>query len=387
MKRALLTAAGILAIFVVLLLFFAPAIVDRVANRVLKAPPYTAGAEAEKLYRDLFVVDLHGDPLLWDRNLNEHLSHGAIDVPRLVEGNIGIQCFFIVSKSPYGQNIDRTEDNSDAVTALSILQGWPRKTWDSLLERALFQAERLHRIAERSGGRLMVIKSKGDLRRYREARAKSSDVVAGILGVEGAHVLEGDVKNVGKLFDAGVRVIAPTHFFDNDIGGSAHGEKKGGLTELGRQMIAEMEVRGILLDLAHASPAVFRDALSITSRPVVVSHTGVKGTCDNNRNLNDEQLKGIAATGGVIGIGYWDKAVCGKDAAAIARAIRYTVDLVGIDHVALGSDFDGAVPVPFDTTGLALIAEALLEDGFAEEDIRDIMGENALRVFEQTLPE
>ena len=387
MKLAFLTVAGVFAFFAVLLAWFAPAIVDRAANRVLNAPPYKAGAEAEKLYRDLFVVDLHGDPLLWDRDLNERLSHGAIDVPRLIEGNVGIQCFFIVSKSPYGQNIDRTEDDSDAITALSILQGWPRRTWDSFLERALFQSESLHRIAERSGGRLVVIKSKGDLRQYREARAARSDVVGGILGVEGAHVLEGDVKNVGPLFEAGVRIIAPTHFFDNEVGGSAHGVEKGGLTELGRQMIVDMEARGILLDLAHASPALFRDALSIATRPVVVSHTGVRGTCDNNRNLSDEQLKGVAATGGVIGIGYWDKAVCGNDAAAIARAIRYTVDRVGIDHVALGSDFDGAVPVPFDTTGLALIAEALLEDGFIDEDIRDIMGENALRVFEQTLPE
>ena len=387
MKRALLAAAGVLAVFVLSLLLFASAIVDRAANRVLNAPPYTAGSEAEKLYRDLFVVDLHGDPLLWDRDLNERLSHGAIDVPRLVEGNVGIQCFFIVSKSPYGQNIDLTEEDSDAITALAILQGWPQRTWNSLFERALFQSERLHRFAEQSGGRLVVIQSKGDLRRYRAERAQNTDVVGGILGVEGAQVLEGDVNNVGKLFDAGVRIIAPTHFFDNDIGGSAHGVEKGGLTELGAQMIAEMEARGILLDLAHASPALMRDALSIATRPVVVSHTGVKGTCDNNRNLGDEQLQGIAASGGVVGIGYWDTAVCGKDAAAIARAIRYTVDRVGVDHVALGSDFDGAVPVPFDTTGLALIAEALLEDGFTENDIRDIMGENALRVLEQTLPE
>ena len=104
-------------------------------------------------------------------------------------------------------------------------------------------------------------------------------------------------------------------------------------------------------------------------------------------NLSDEQIKGIAATGGVIGIGYWNAAVCGEDAAAIARAIRYTVDLVGTDHVSLGSDFDGAVPVPFDTTGLALIAQALLEDGFTKEEIRGIMGENAMRIFEQILPE
>jgi microsomal dipeptidase-like Zn-dependent dipeptidase len=386
-KRALVIVAAVLAVLLVSLLLFAPIIVDRVSNRVLNDPPYTASPEAEKLYRDLFVVDLHGDPLLWDRDLNERLSHGSIDVPRLVEGNVGIQCFFIVSKAPYGQNIDRTEDNSDAITALAVTQGWPRKTWDSFLERALFQSERLHGIAARSNGKLVVVKSKSDLRRYRQDRAKNRQVVAGIIGIEGAHALEGDVKNVGKLFDAGVRIMAPTHFFDNDIGGSAHGVEKGGLTELGRQMIAEMETRGIILDLAHASPALISDALSIVTRPVVVSHTGVKGTCDNNRNLSDEQLEGIAATGGVIGIGYWDTAVCGKDATAIARAIRYTADLVGVDHVALGSDFDGAVPVPFDTTGLALIAEALLDEGFTKDEIRKVMGENAVRVFEQTLPD
>ncbi len=387
MKRTLLIVAGVVLVLVTLLVLFAPAIVDRALNRVLYAPPYTVSAEVEELHRDLFVVDLHGDPLLWDRDLNQRLNHGAIDVPRLIEGNVGIQCFFIVSKSPYGQNIDRTEDTSDSITALGILQGWPRKTWGSFLERALFQAGRLDQTAEHSGGRLIVIKSKRDLRRYRDARSSNTDQTAGILGVEGAHVLEGDLANVAKLFDAGVRIMAPTHFFDNEVGGSAHGVEKGGLTELGRRMITDMEARGILLDLAHASPAVFRDALSITTRPVVVSHTGVRGTCDNNRNLSDEQIKGIAATGGVIGIGYWDAAVCGQDAAAIARAIRYTVDLVGIDHVSLGSDFDGAVPVPFDTTGLALITQALLEDGFTKEDIRGIMGENALRIFEQILPE
>src|SRR4029453_5614423 len=99
--------------------------------------------------------------------------------------------------------------------------------------------------------------------------------------------------------------------------------------------------------------------LALAPRPGVVSHTGVKGTCDNHRNLSDDQLKGIARTGGLIGIGFWQAATCGKDAAAIARAIKYTADLVGIDHVALGSDFDGAVPEPFDASGLAKITEGL----------------------------
>jgi len=386
-RRALVIFAVVVSVVVVSALFFAPTIVDRALNRVLSEPPYAVSPRAQTLYDELFVADLHGDSLLWNRDLNERTGYGSIDIPRLVEGNVGIQCFFIVSKSPYGQNIERTAGDSDAITALAVLQGWPRRTWGSVLERALFQSERLHGIAERSNGTLVVVKSKSDLRRYREARAQSRQVVAGILGVEGAQVLEADLQNVDKLFDAGVRILAPTHFFDNEVGGSAHGVEKGGLTRLGRQMIAEMEARGIVLDLAHASSALIGDALSMVTRPVVVSHTGVKGTCDNSRNLTDAQLEGIAGTGGVIGIGYWDAAVCGDDATAIARAIRYTSDLVGVDHVALGSDFDGAVPVPFDTTGLALIVEAMLDDGFSDAEIRQVMGENAVRLFEQTLPD
>ena len=363
-----------------------PKVVDRIANPVLQAPPYEASAGAQALYDDLFVVDLHADPLLWDRDLSKRLGHGAIDIPRLVEGNVAIQCFFIVSKSPYDQNIDRTEGDSDAITALGIAQAWPIRTWGSLLERALFQSAKLHELARRSQGALTVVESREDLLRVREERAKNRRIVAGILGVEGAHVLEGDIDNLDALFDAGVRIMAPTHFFDNDVGGSAHGVRKGGLTDLGRTLIRKMEARGILLDLAHASAELIDEALAVATKPVVVSHTGVRGTCDNNRNLSDAQLRAVAQIGGVIGIGYWDTAVCGEDAAAIGRAIRYTVEVVGVDHVALGSDFDGAVPVPFDTTGLALIAEALLDEGLRADEIRKIMGENAVRVFLETLP-
>jgi membrane dipeptidase len=121
--------------------------------------------------------------------------------------------------------------------------------------------------------------------------------------------------------------------------------------------------------------------LAMATRPVIVSHTGVKATCDNLRNLSDQQLRGIARTGGVIGIAYFDVAVCGEDAAAIARAIRHTADTVGVDAVALGSDFDGAVLAPFDTTGLGLLIDALLQAGFTEDQIAKIMGGNALRVL------
>jgi microsomal dipeptidase-like Zn-dependent dipeptidase len=180
--------------------------------------------------------------------------------------------------------------------------------------------------------------------------------------------------------------MSPSHFFDNDIGGSAHGLVKGGLTPKGKEMIKRMQAKPMIVDLAHASSAVIKDVLAISTRPVIVSHTGVKGTCNNTRNLSDDEVVGIARTGGVIGIGYWERAVCGTDAAAVARAIRYTVNLAGIEHVALGSDFDGAVAAPFDASGLIAVTDALIEQGFSDDEIRLIMGGNALRVLREGLP-
>jgi len=386
-KRALLIAAAIVAVLVPTLDLFGPTIFDRVANRVYERSPYTVSTHARTLYEDLFVVDLHADSLLWDRDLSVRLSHGSVDIPRLIEGNVAIQSFFMVTKTPWITTVDRTAADSDAITTLIVAQEWPKEARGSLFERALYQASRLHELAEQSGGRLVILKSKADLASYRARRLRGEVLVGAVLGVEGAHALEGDLANLQKLHDAGVRVMAPTHFFDNAIGGSAHGIHKGGLTELGRAMVEEMEARGMLLDLAHASSAVIDDAVGIASRPVIASHTGVRGTCDNSRNLTDGQVRAIAATGGVVGIGFWKKAVCGTDAASIARAIEYAARLVGAEHVALGSDFDGAVPMPFDATGLSLIVDALLEEGMSEDDIRLVMGENAARVYGETLPD
>ncbi|MGY8639363.1 membrane dipeptidase, partial [Bradyrhizobium sp. 14AA] len=118
-----------------------------------------------------------------------------------------------------------------------------------------------------------------------------------------------------------------------------------------------------------------------------ISHTGVKGTCDNNRNLSDDQLKALAAKGGLIGIGYWETAVCGKDAAAVARAIQHAAGVAGIDHVALGSDFDGAVAMPFATTGLVQITDALQSAGFSYADTGKAMGGNEIRFLLENLPD
>ena len=181
-------------------------------------------------------------------------------------------------------------------------------------------------------------------------------------------------------------MVGLAHFFDNAVAGSAHGIEKGGLTALGRELVAELEGRRIVVDLAHSSRATIDDVLTLAQRPVVASHTGVRGVADNARNLPDEQLRGIAATGGMVGIGFWPTACGGADAAAIARSIAYAASVAGVDHVGLGSDFDGGVAVPFDASGMALITEALLDEGLDEASIRKVMGDNAIRLLRAALP-
>jgi microsomal dipeptidase-like Zn-dependent dipeptidase len=387
MKRRLIIVVAFLLALVALGFFFAlPALVERSINGVRRKAPFQASERARKLHETLVIADLHADSLLWDRDLLERSARGHVDIPRLVEGRVALQAFTVVTKVPYDANYASNDGNSDKTTPLVVAERWPFAAWTSLRERALYQARKLRDTAARSGGKFVVIKTSDDLARFLERRKSEPDTVAGLLGLEGAHALEGDVNNVDVLFEAGFRMIAPTHFFDNEWGGSAHGVEKTGLTDKGRELVRRMEARGMLVDVAHASARTIEDVLAIATRAVVVSHTGVRGTCEGARNLSDEQLKRIAATGGVIGIGYWDAATCGEDARAVARSIRYAASLVGAQHVALGSDFDGAVTEPFDTTGLVEITDALLAEGFGDDEIRMIMGGNVMRVLSENLP-
>ncbi len=386
MKRALVVAVVLGCLFVLARLM-APSIVERRMNRVLKRGPYHVSAEAEALHRTLLVADMHADTLLWGRNLLLPSNAGDIDLPRMLVGNVGLQAFTVVSTVPRNLNIDRNDDSTDLLPYLGIAQGWPLKALVSPKERALYQAQRMQQFVDQSNRALLLLRTRGDLANFLKMRAAGSHVIATFLGSEGAQPLEGKLENLDVLYAAGFRMMAPTHFTDTAIGGAAAGVTRGGLTPLGREWVKQMEARGMLIDLAHASPDTLRDVTAMATKPVVVSHTGVKGVCDNNRNLSDDQLRAVAATGGVIGIGFWDVATCGQDATAIAAAIRYTVGVVGPEHVGLGSDFDGAVTEPFDASGLVLITEALMRQGMSEHDIRLIMGENVARVLSQTLPE
>ncbi len=389
MKRLKNYLRGLLAVVLLgAVAFFgvAPRWFDRNYNTVAQAPPYLASEAARQFHERLFVADLHADQLLWTRDPLQRASHGHVDVPRLIEGNVGLQVFSVVTKSPVGQNYESNAGDTDQITPMVIAQLWPLRTWTSLKERALYQAQKLRDAAARSDGRLTLIRTKADLEQYLARRQQDPNVVAGLLAMEGLHPLEGDFANLDVFYDAGYRMLGLTHFFDNEVAGSAHGLEKGGLTELGRQVVRRMEERHILVDLAHVSPQSIDEILEMATRPVVVSHTGVQGTCAGPRNLSDRHLQRIAENGGVIGIGYWDGALCTVELGAIVRAIRYVADRAGVAHVALGSDFDGTTHTVFDTTGLVLLTEALLEDGFSEEEVGLIMGGNVLRLLRETLP-
>ena len=182
-------------------------------------------------------------------------------------------------------------------------------------------------------------------------------------------------------------MIGLAHFFDNEAGGSAHGRQKRGLTPFGRELVRQVEQRGMVLDLAHASAEVIDDTVDLATAPLIVSHTGVRGVCDNQRNISDDHVRAIAATGGLIGIALFEGTVCGTTIDDTARTMRYVADLVGVDHVALGSDYDGAVTAPMDTSGMALLTEALLAQDFAADEVAKILGGNALHVLQTILPD
>jgi membrane dipeptidase len=361
-------------------------LVERRRNRVHRRGPYIASPRALEVHRPLTVVDLHADSLLWGRDLGRRAGYGHVDVPRLVEGGVALVGFAASTHVPRRANLERNDDRTDDVTLIAVSQRWPRATWRSRLARALHLAVRLREMAADSAGRLTLIESRTDLEAYLARRTLDPAITAGFLAIEGAQALDGKLDNLDVLFRAGYRMLSPAHFFDTAFGGSAHGLVKGGLTDAGRELLSRMESSGVIMDVAHASSATIDDVLSLAARPVVASHTGIRAAAPGIRNLPDDQVRGIAATGGLVGIGFWPVACGGEDVSAIARSIGAAIELAGIDHVGLGSDFDGAVPTPFDVTGMPLLTEALLADGLSEADIAAVMGGNAVRVLAGALP-
>ncbi|MCB9422208.1 MAG: dipeptidase [Ardenticatenaceae bacterium] len=382
--RLYLWVTAVLGGTAVLLFHFIPFAVQKLLNRVVNPP---AGPKPV-LRQPIPVVDLHADPPLWRRDWLKHNQHGHIDLPRLIEGNVVVQVFAAATKIPLGINFEQNSTNQpDLLTLLAFGQGWPRRTWGSLLQRALFMAERVKELEGMSNGRFRLIQSTADLQQLLNDRQNQPDMVGGLLALEGIHALEGKLTNLDMLYDAGFRIIGLTHFFDNDAGGSAHGLEQGGLTPFGRELIRRIQEGGMILDLAHAAPRLIDDVLAISQKPLIVSHTGFQGVHDSPRNLSDDHARAIAATGGLMGMAFFPETTGGDTLVSIVKAIRYGVDLVGIEHIAIGTDFDGAITAPIDASGMPYLVEALSQSGFSDAEIRMVMGGNALALLKRLLPD
>lgn len=375
----------LLVIAVIIFFGFAPGYIDKSKNIVTLEMPVLV--EKQNWYDSIpFIADMHCDALLWDRDLLKEQSYGHVDLPRMQRANMAMQVFTIVTKTPKGMNIEQNDDKTDNITLLTIAQLRPVNTWFDLPNRVLNQCEELQAAAKKSNGQFRVIASKAGLQQFIADRQTDHNLSAGMLGIEGAHCLNNDIDNLYKFYQAGVRYIGLTHFFDNEWAGSAHGIKKSGLTEAGKELVKKMDSLNMIIDLAHASANTIDDVLNFTSRPVIISHTGVRGVCNNQRNLSDAHLLALGKKNGLVGIGLWETAVCGTDATATAKSIRYVADKIGVDKVALGSDFDGAIGTHFDVTGLPLIVTALQKENFTRPEIEMIMGGNIKNFFLRNLP-
>ncbi len=381
----------ILTLLVIYLLFtiIAPPIVEKKQNKVHGSGGLVVSEEAQQLFNSLdYVADLHCDALLWRRNLTKKYDYGHVDFPRMQEGNIATQAFTLVTKSPKGQNFTKNSgDSFDNITSLVIGQRQPISTWFSLANRALYQCRKLQKFANNYDGKFTLIRKKSDFQSFLEKRKEDRSHISGFLGIEGAHCLEGKIENFDKVYKAGVRMLGPAHFFDNEMGGSAHGMTQGKLTPFGLEVLQKMQDHNMMIDVAHSSVAVIDNILEKYTGPILTSHTGVRGIYDSPRNLSDKHLKAIADRNGMIGIGFFKGAMGDNSIATIIKSMRYTIDLIGIEHVALGSDFDGSVSTPFDCTGFALLVQEMMNQNFTESEIRAVMGENVKRFLMENLPE
>jgi membrane dipeptidase len=386
----------ILIVFVALVLVLmrgsASFMLDRFAMGTIIPKPYTVSPEANKLHQSFdFVADLHSDALAGHRNLMKKSNAGHVDFPRMREGNVAFQLFTVYSSVPPTMlNADdegSVFDNhpSDFSIDLAGVQSFfnlenPR-CWLSSTQRAFRQFDKLNAFAQKDSF-FHIIKSKADLEDFLKLRAIDRRHVSGMLGIEGIQCLNGDLNNLDIFYEKGVRTIGIAHFFSNEYGGSRHGEEKYGLTVAGEQLIDKMNELGIFADISHDAEPLMWDVLQRISLPPFISHGGSAGMLESQRFISDDILKEVAARDGIIGVIFFHpferKGATIQD---IVEQVLYLKELVGVKHIALGSDFDGMTYTPFDVSGMALLTEALIDAGLKDDEIKAVMGENVKNFF------
>ena len=377
---------------------------------ILREPRVTAddlSARASKLHFSSLVVDTHDDTtqrfLDGDFDLGPRNASGSIDIPRMREGGLGAIFFAVWMPS--------------------------KITGPEAVRRALQQIDAVRAQVTKHSQDLAFATTADEIR-----WAHKNGKIAVLLGVEGGHIINSDLGVLRKYAELGVRYMTLTHsgnceWADSSTDKPAHN----GLTDFGKDVIREMNRLGMMVDISHVSDKTFRDVLETSKAPVIASHSSCRALCNHPRNMTDDMIRALAAKGGVIQINYhvgflsqefreaekadpatYDAIVaevqrrCGNKEGCqliegdkitreyveqgklprvewtkIIEHIDHAVKVAGIDHVGLGSDFDGA-NMPFgmeDASKLPKITETLLQKGYSEGDVRKILGENTLRLM------
>lgn len=319
---------------------------------------------AKELHSTSIVVDGHVDTVLdlvaGRRSLGERSRYGQADLPRLLEGGVKVQIFAHFIEPPYKP--------------------------DRALPRCLELLDAFYREAELNIANMTVVTDYAQI-----METVNAGKLAALIGIEGGEALTGRLEVLRMLYRLGVRVIGLTWNERNDIAdGIDVYPSAGGLTKFGRKVIREMNRLGMIIDVSHLAEPGFWDVLAETEHPVVASHSNARAICDHLRNLSDEQIKGLAANGGVLGINFCPAFVDSRRATIdrVIDHIDHVLDLVGDDHIGIGSDFDGIGDAPEgleDVSRLPCLTEKLLQRGYKEKTIKKILGENFMRVFQEVL--
>lgn len=322
--------------------------------------------EPQRWHQEAIVVDAHCDTLLpvsrGQKTLTERSAVGHIDLPRLREGGVKVQFFAAYIEPEYK----------------------PERALKRVLQ--LFDVFFLQ--LEAAAPELVLATSAADIE-----KAVAAGRVAALLSIEGGEALQGDLGVLRLLYRMGVRSLGLTWNQRNDLAdGVGEGRTRGGLTELGRRVVQEMNRLGMLVDVAHLAEAGFWDVCEVAEKPFIASHANAYSLCPHPRNLKDEQIKALAEKGGVMGItfaaGFVDVDENKRNLSRVLDHIEHVVNLVGPDHVGLGSDFDGTRQVAAgleDVTRLPALTQGLWERGFKRGDIEKILGGNFLRVIKEVI--
>ena len=337
---------------------------------------------AKKIHTSSTVVDTHNDTVLHiiksppfiasntgpvspRRTLGERSKYGQIDIPRIRDGGVDCMLFAMYVSPQYTSRLLRLIQMLDA-----------------------FQTE-----IEKNRDTIAVATS------YKEiAKTVKDGKIAAVITVEGGEPLEGKIESLRTIYRLGARSLTLTHFPRNMLGDGSGADNGSHLTEFGREVVEEMNRLGMIVDISHLNETGFWDVMELTKAPVLATHSNCKALCSHHRNLTDDQIKALAENGGVINLSFcggFIKDDVGFDPELVKKVtiedwfdhLDHAVELVGTNHVGIGSDLDGGCGFPDlnDVTRFPLLTEGMVARGYSDADIEKILGGNDLRVFKKVL--